>query len=84
MTTKTKRAEKESPIGVMLDKQYWSIKEIANYCGSTNANIGYHINKGHMSLFNKHPKMVEYEKNKVLIESIRIKKQGYPDESGKS
>lgn len=81
MTTKTKKVKEESKIGVMVEKDYWSIKEIADYCGVTNANIGYHINSGHMSLFNDRPKQVGYEKNKVLIESIRIKKQGYPDES---
>ncbi len=79
MTTKKNNTELKTKIGVMLDKEYWSIKEIADYCGVTNANIGYHINSGHMSLFNERPKLVEYVKNKVLIEGIRIKKQGYPE-----
>lgn len=79
MTTKTIK-EKSKPVE-KPDKPYWSIKEIAIYCGVTNANIGYHINKNHITLYNERPKLVEYERNKVIIESIRIKKQGYPDES---
>lgn len=87
MTTKTKgrftnKAKEEVLIAVKPNKPYWSIKEIATYCGVTNANIGYHINNGHITLWKERPKLVEYAKNQIIIEGIRIKKQGYPDESG--
>lgn len=52
-----------------------SIKQIALYCNCTNANIGYHINSGHLDLWKDHPKLVKYEgDNKIWIDHIKLKK----------
>lgn len=58
-------------------KELWSIQEIAAYCDVTPANIGHHIKKRHIKLFNEHPMLINYEENLIIIESIRIKKSGY-------
>lgn len=66
----------EAEVIEFTEGQILSIKDIAEYCACTNANIGYHINAKHLTLVKEHPKLVKYEgNNKIWIDQIKVKKE---------
>lgn len=61
--------------GFVFGKIY-SIAKIAEYTGCTNANVGYHINCGHLTLEIERPKMTKYQGNNIIwIEHMKLSKE---------